>query len=93
MTDRIRNKLSRRRLPDLAVIVLHVAALALLPSVQSGLNLRFGSLPKDEPQAVYHPGPGDTWNRIFYCLFTRTVKTRLSQDFSDGVPFTTVQRN
>jgi hypothetical protein len=68
MTDRIRNKLSRRRLPDLAVIVLHVAALALLPSVQSGLNLRFGSLPKDEPQAVYHPGPGDTWNRIFYCL-------------------------
>jgi hypothetical protein len=88
MTDRIRNKLSRRRLPDLAVIVLHVTALALLPSAQSGLNPRFGSLPKDEPQAVYHPDPGDAWNRIFYSLLTRTVKTRLSQDFSDGAPFT-----
>ncbi len=88
MINRIRNKLSRRRLPRLAVIVLHVAALALLCSAQSGLSPRFGSLPKDELQAVYHPDPGDAWNRIFYCLFTRTVKTRLSQDFSEGAPFT-----
>ena len=88
MTNLIHNKLSRRRLPRLAVIVLHVAALALLCPAQSGLNPRFGSLPKDEPQAVYHPDPGDAWNRIFYCLFTRTVKTRLSQDFSEGAPFT-----
>src|SRR5262252_7176315 len=63
MTNRIHNKLSRRRLPSLAVIVLHVAALALLCSAQSGLNPRFGSLPKDEPQAVYHPDPGDTTHR------------------------------
>src|SRR5262245_23900188 len=90
-TSRIHNKLSRRRLPRLAVIVLHIAALALLCSAQSGLNPRFGSLPKDEPQAVYHPDPGDAWNRIFYCLFTRTVKTRLSQDFSEGAPFTSAQ--
>src|SRR5262245_56828416 len=87
MTNRIHNKLSRRRLPRLAVIVLHVAALALLCSAQSGLNPRSGSLPKDEPQAIYHPDPADSWNRIFYCLFTRTVKTRLSQDFSEGAPF------
>jgi hypothetical protein len=87
MTNRIRNKVSRRRLPRLAGIVLHAVALALLCSAQSGLNPRLGSLPKDEPQAIYHPDPGDSWNRIFYCLFTRTVKTRLSQDFSEGAPF------
>src|SRR5262247_4733597 len=87
MTNRIHNKLSRLRLPRIAVIVLHVAALALLCSAQSGLNPRSGSLPKDEPQAIYHPDPADSWNRIFYCLFTQTVKTRLSQDFSEGAPF------
>src|SRR5215475_9269036 len=91
MTNHIHNKLSRRRILRLAVIVLHIAALALLCSAQSGLDPRFGSLPKDEPQAVYHPDPGDAWNRIFYCLFTRTVKTRLSQDFSEGAPFTSAQ--
>ena len=91
MTNRIYNKLSRRRLARLAVIVLHVAALALLCSAQSGLNPRFGLLPKDEPQAVYHPDLGDAWNRIFYCLFTRTVKTRLSRDFSEGAPFISAQ--
>ena len=87
MINRIRNKLSRRRLPRLAVIILYVVAMALLCSAQSGLNPRSGSLPKDEPQAIYHPDPGDSWNRIFYCLFTRTVKARLSQDFSEGAPF------
>ena len=89
--NRFRNKLSRRRLPRLAGIVLHFVALALLCSAQSGLNPRFGSLPKDEPQAIYHPDPGDAWNRIFYCLFTRTVKTGLSRDFSEGAPFISAQ--
>jgi hypothetical protein len=91
MTNRIRNNLSRRRPAHLAVIVIHAMALALLCSAQSGLSPRSGSLPKDEPQAVYHPDPGDSWNRIFYCLFTRSVKTRLSQDFSEGAPFTTLR--
>jgi hypothetical protein len=91
MINRIRNKLSGRRLPRLAGIVLHFAALALLCSAQSGHSQRFGSLPKNEPQAIYHPDPEDSWNRIFYCLFTQTVKTRLSQDFSEGAPFTSTR--
>jgi hypothetical protein len=91
VTIRIYNRLSRRKLPRLAVIVLHVAALALLCSAQSGLNPRSGSLLKDELQAIYHPDPADSWNRIFYCLFTRTVKTHLSQDFSEGAPFTSAR--
>ncbi len=93
MTNHIRNKLSGRRLPRLAVIVLYVAVLALLCSAQSGLSPRSGSLPKDEPQAIYHPNPRDAWNRIFYCLFTRTVKTRLSHEFGEGAPFTSIEAN
>ena len=46
-----------------------------------------GSLPKDEPQAVYSADRDDSWNRIFYCLFTRTVQLRLSDDFLEGAPF------
>src|SRR5215510_5904973 len=48
LINRFRGKLSRRRLPRLAGIVLHFVALALLCSAQSGLNPRFGSLPKDD---------------------------------------------
>src|SRR5215472_16399665 len=46
-----------------------------------------GSLPKDEPQAVYSADRDDSWNRIFYCLFTRTVQLRLSDDFLEGAPY------
>jgi hypothetical protein len=90
MTNRINNKLSGRRLPYVAVIIIHLVALALLCLAQSGLNPRLNSLPKDEPQAVYHPDPGDSWNLIFYCLFTRTIKTRITQEFSEGAPFNEV---
>jgi hypothetical protein len=37
-----------------------------------------GALRKDEPQAIYADDPRDSWNRIFHCLFTRTLKIRLS---------------
>jgi hypothetical protein len=90
-TNRIRNKLFRHTLPHLSVIVLYLAGVIFLCPAQSVLNSRTGSLPKDELQAVYHPDPQDAWNRIFYCLFTRTIKTRLSEDFSEGAPFTSAQ--
>ncbi|HWB02001.1 MAG TPA: hypothetical protein VG796_03190 [Verrucomicrobiales bacterium] len=47
-----------------------------------------GALPKDEPQAIYSDDPGDPWNRLFHCLFTRALKIRLSDDFPEGAPFT-----
>jgi hypothetical protein len=52
---------------------------------------RIGALEKDEPQAVYAADVGDPWNRIFYCLFTRTVQTRLSSDFPEGEPFNRIK--
>ena len=46
-----------------------------------------GALSKAEPQAIYAANPQDSWNRIFHCLFTRTLKMRLSADFPEGAPF------
>ncbi len=46
-----------------------------------------GSSAHDEPQAVYSLDANDSWNRIFYGLFTRTVQTRLSTDFPIATPF------
>jgi hypothetical protein len=54
---------------------------------KSAPDHRAGALEKDEPQAVYAADPDDPWNRIFYCLFTRTVRPRLSADFPEGEPF------
>ena len=51
-------------------------------------DYRSGSLERDEPQPVYADVPGDSWNRIFYQLFTRTVSTRLSGEFPDALPLT-----
>jgi hypothetical protein len=50
-------------------------------------DYRAGSLAKEGPQGVYATDPTDPWNRIFYCLFTRTVQTRLADDFPEGKPF------
>jgi hypothetical protein len=44
-------------------------------------------LSKDEPQPIYSADPNDPWNRIFYHLFTRTVRARVSNEFLDAAPF------
>ena len=41
--------------------------------------------------AVYAADPGDAWNRIFSCLFTRTVRARMSSDFAEAAPFARTQ--
>jgi hypothetical protein len=64
-----------------------VAALAALCNAWQA-DFRSGALSKDEPQPVYADDPGDSWNRIFYHLFTRTAITRLSSEFYEGAPFT-----
>jgi hypothetical protein len=39
------------------------------------------------PQPIYSSDPNDTWNRIFYFLFSRRVEIRLSDLFPEGAPF------
>src|SRR5687767_5719576 len=41
----------------------------------------------DNPHSIYAADPNDSWNRIFRALFTRTIRHRLSNDFSEGAPF------
>lgn len=38
---------------------------------------------------IYSESPGDPWNRIFHCLFTRSFRTRISDEFprTDAGPF------
>ncbi|HET6177254.1 MAG TPA: hypothetical protein VFE61_09995 [Candidatus Sulfotelmatobacter sp.] len=53
-------------------------------------DYRAGSLSKQSPQPIYAGDPHDTWNRIFYLPFTRTVESRLTDDFKEQGPFVTL---
>jgi len=50
-------------------------------------DYRAGSLARFEPQPIYSADLHDSWNRIFFLLFTRAVATRLSDDFKVEGPF------
>jgi hypothetical protein len=41
----------------------------------------------DKPAPIYSSDPNDSWNRIFYFLFSRRLEIRLSDDFPEGAPF------
>ncbi len=45
------------------------------------------TLPGSAPQPIYSGDPNDSWNRIFYYLFSRRIETRLSDLFPEGAPF------
>jgi hypothetical protein len=60
---------------------------AVLPGRAQQSGYRQGSLESDQPQPVYGNDPHDSWNRIFYFLFTRPVALRLTEDFPEGAPF------
>jgi hypothetical protein len=75
---------ARRIIP--ALIALFEMAAVPPGRCQPG-GYRLGSMESDQPQRVYGNDLQDSWNRIFYCLFTRTVTLRLTEEFSDGAPF------
>ena len=92
-----RSAFSTDTLKRLRVVGLFIASVSGLTIVarlaqsdshsESNRNYLVGSLPDDKPRAVYATDPQDSWNRIFYCLFTHTVQTRLTSDFTSGAPF------
>ena len=67
------------------LLTLVVLSIPCLP--QSPSDYRAGSLVKQEPQSIYAADPHDSWNRIFYLLFTRTTEFRLTDDFKEAGPF------
>ena len=40
-----------------------------------------------DPSRIYSTDPGDSWNRLFAALLTRTVRTRYTSEFPDRGPF------
>lgn len=41
----------------------------------------------EAPEKIYSENPKDSWNRIFYYLFSRRVTARLSSEFPEAGPF------
>lgn len=41
----------------------------------------------EAPERIYSDNPNDSWNRIFYYLFSRRVTTQLSSEFPEASPF------
>ena len=44
-------------------------------------------------EPIYSKDPNDAWNRIFYYLFSRRFKARLSDEFPEGKPFEEFERD
>src|SRR6266436_10372108 len=77
--------MSPKRMITALVVLCQITVAPPVRCQQAGYRL--GSLPSDQPQAIYANDSQDSWNRIFYYLFTRTVKLRLTDDFREGGPF------
>jgi hypothetical protein len=41
----------------------------------------------ETPHPIYSADPNDSWNRIFYYLFSRRIHALLSSEFPDAAPF------
>ncbi len=80
-----------RSLPCILIFIA-VALIASLFLALTKLNSHANPSMRMPPRSsVYAADPDDTWNRIFYCLFTRVVKTRMSSDFDERAPVTRIQ--
>jgi hypothetical protein len=74
------------------IFVLVAAGLITLLSVRpTRLDPQANFAPAPDRPAIYADNPDDASNRIFRCLFTRTVKARLSSEFDQGAPFSPIQ--
>jgi hypothetical protein len=85
-----------------------LAVMALIAICLTGVVMRGASVPSNtssakpelkplflssDSESIYAPNPADSWNRIFRLLFTRTVTTRFSDEFSEGAPFVSPVNN
>jgi hypothetical protein len=77
-------------LPTLSIVVLTLGGLSVRSQAKAPPTYRQGSLAKQKPQPIYSSNPNDPWNRIFYLLFTRTVKLRLADNFRAAAPLISV---
>jgi hypothetical protein len=86
---RLKAGLHVKRIGTLAVGIAVMAVAAAYSSQtadrqsQAAVSARFA----EAPEKIYSDDPNDSWNRIFYYLFSRRVTARLSSDFPEAAPF------
>ncbi len=74
----------RRLLPaSLPILLLLVCGLSAWPQNEGVAHVALPGL----PEPIYSPDPNDSWNRLFYFLFSRRMEVRLSDEFPEGAPF------
>src|ERR1700730_19030529 len=71
-------------------LVLILIGLLITWAARAPSDYRAGSLAKQEAQSIYAADPHDSWNRIFYLLFTRPIKLRLTGELGHDGPFVVV---
>ena len=71
-------------------LILILVGLPITWAAMAPSDYRAGSLAKQEAQSIYAADPHDSWNRIFYLLFTRPIKLRLTEEFGHDGPFVVV---
>jgi hypothetical protein len=76
------------RIGTLAAVVAVVAVTAHPPQTadKPGETSSFTQL-AEAPEKIYSNDTNDSWNRIFYYLFSRRVRARLSGEFPEAAPF------
>ena len=73
----------------------HAATLVLLATLLGSFVVAQERAPRpaqagllaSTPEPVYSSDANDSWNRIFYFLFSRRIETRVSEEFSEAAPF------
>jgi hypothetical protein len=78
-------------LPLLVIAVLLSIYLPRTASPSGSQSAQSIASPADDPALIYSHDANDPWNKIFRALFTRTITTRLSNEFSEGAPFVQVR--
>jgi hypothetical protein len=70
-----------------AILALFAAGGSYLAAQDASYTPPKAALAEGGPKAIYSSDPNDSWNRIFYYLFSRRIETRLSDQFPEGAPF------
>jgi hypothetical protein len=81
-----RSKVRRFAIPCLAIAAVAFPFLSVSYS-RSSLE-KSSDKTQNAPQPIYSENPDDSWNRIFYRLFTRRIEVRVSSEYPEGSPFT-----
>jgi hypothetical protein len=71
----------------MGILSVVLAVMGAAPAASNPQNAPTSMRLADAPEKIYSDNPNDSWNRIFYYLFSRWVTARMSADFPEAGPF------